>query len=393
MKFLRWAMILVFTVSLIVPVVAYWKDIDLPERALFENRRLASLPEMPKTLEDWRNVPRAFGDYWADHFGLRRAFVKFYTVSRYHLGVGLREKVIIGKDGWMYDGSKSSVKVMKNRPLFSEQELQSWGNYLQLQQNRADERGIPYLFVIVPGKSNVYPEFMPAYIKREPDSRTQQLLHYLAVNHPSVQVLDLTPLMLQLKQKHQIYNKQDIHWNLIGAYHSYRAWIDWLNEQGAGFTPREYGPEDIYYSSHPPDFLTKGIIYYNGLVSMLGLQQDPDFFEEQPLYRNIEERCAARTELFLGPWVNDQRPERATDQLFHADACPGKEKRLLIFRDSFTTLIEPFLSEHFSKSVYIKATPSVQMYNHFMEQAQPDFIIEQIVEKLMDRIPEQGVHY
>jgi hypothetical protein len=66
---------------------------------------------------------------------------------------------------------------------------------------------------------------------------------------------------------------------------------------------------------------------------------------------------------------------------------------VLFLRDSFTTLMMPFLGEHFAYATYVYGTPEIHKYTYFEVQARPDYIVEQIVERYLANVPEEGQHY
>jgi hypothetical protein len=391
MVYLRASIILGFLLIILTPIsiiVSGYQEEDTYQ----ENRRLASLPEKPASYEAISNYPRAFEDYWADHFGLRKNLVRYYTLLRLNLGIGLRDKVLVGKDNWFYGGDKSTVSAARNAPLLTEAELTRWGNYLQSQHDKSLAQNAPYLFVIVPNKATLYPEYLPRHIRRNPVSRIDQILEYLATHHPDIDTLDLRPILFDLKKEHQVFHKGDTHWNLIAAYKSYLEIVRWLNQQGADIQPERYDLSDFYLAENV-DFYAADIMYYTGLNAMLGVARDKRFREKQPLIRNFPPRCAHAAPLDLGKWYKPGRNPIGESLSFHANACEKAQQNLLIFRDSFATLMEPFLAEHFAKSVFIYGTPTNNLYAHFSEQAQPDYVIEQIIERFLEKVPEEGVNY
>ena len=77
----------------------------LPRKAVSpdENRRLAAPPAAPRTLEDWRTVPRAVDAFLADHFGFREPMMKAANAGWRQLGgAKTGQGAVEGRDGWLF---------------------------------------------------------------------------------------------------------------------------------------------------------------------------------------------------------------------------------------------------------------------------------------------------
>jgi hypothetical protein len=78
------------------------------------------------------------------------------------------------------------------------------------------ERGVAFLFVIVPSKETIYPEHLPASAPRaRARSRLDEMLEVFASSN--VEYLDLRGPLLQGRKHAQLYDRVDSHWNGHGA--------------------------------------------------------------------------------------------------------------------------------------------------------------------------------
>ena len=62
-----------------------------------EARALAPTPEIPKTFDQWRRLPRALDHFLADHFGLRDPLVRLNGLLRYALTSPTDLRVVYGR--------------------------------------------------------------------------------------------------------------------------------------------------------------------------------------------------------------------------------------------------------------------------------------------------------
>jgi hypothetical protein len=172
---------------------------------------------------------------------------------------------------------------------------------------------------------------------------------------------------LEAKTRERVYQQTDTHWNDRGALVAYQQIIRAVRAR-VPRTPPAWARTDFIAEEHSIEGLD--------LAGMMGLT-----------------RVLREVDLTLVP----RRPRRAR-VIEPAGAKPTDEEgrlvteiddpslpRAVIFRDSFTSRLVPFLSEHFSRVVYL-------WQNDFdaavVTNEQPDVVIQQIVGRhLYDFIP------
>ena len=104
---------------------------------------------------------------------------------------------------------------------FTDNALNEHVSIYQKYSSALDERKIPFLYVIVPGKENVYPEYLSDEITITHQPRSREQLVTSLSKKSNFPTLDLTKTLLHAKKKKQIYFKNDTHWNQMGAYVGY----------------------------------------------------------------------------------------------------------------------------------------------------------------------------
>jgi alginate O-acetyltransferase complex protein AlgJ len=331
-----------------------------------ENRTLASFPHLDGTWTAWRNFPDAFTAYFADSFAFRPMLVHWQAVTRLKLfDVSPSRAVIKGRDGWWFYADDGAMDDYAKAPPFTADELEQWRRTLQDTTDWLRARGIAYLFVIAPDKHQIYPEYMPATIRRALPSRTDQLIAHLAA-HSTVPVLDLRPALLQRKPIERLYHRTDTHWNDRGAYVAYTAIMSSLAPlvsltSSTGALPAlRFAPRDAFDAG---DVRQDGL----DLARTMGLSE-----------------VLAEDDLVLAPRrpraatiVEPLKPEPHGIEARLVTELPDASKpRAIVFRDSFGSGLIPFLSEHFRRAVYLwqnNLDPKVIAAEH------PDVVIQELV--------------
>ncbi|MDQ7832117.1 MAG: hypothetical protein RDU30_10310 [Desulfovibrionaceae bacterium] len=322
-------------------------------------------------------VLRAFnilrGGYLEKAFGFRKLLVKYENYLNYCLlGSSTADlSVVAGPGGWLFlareNPELNTVEDYRGTRLFTPQELAAWTAEFAARRDWLAARGIPYLVVLAPNKQTIYPEKLPArYNQVGPATRTDQLL--AALTGAGVAVLDLRPLLLDLKKTAQAYYRTDSHWTPVGARAAAGDILAALARQLPGLD-----------TTLPADLETVAAPGVGGdLAAMLGLGDcfDEDKFILVP--KGGFQAVRGDASGLAGP--RDVNPADVFER-------PGSGlPRAVIFRDSFGQDLLPFLSEHFSRVVYQWPFPSTaQAPRRFDRELilaeKPDVVVDEIVER------------
>jgi hypothetical protein len=330
---------------------------------LQEKRRLAERPPLRLEPAALAAFPSRFDAYYADRFGLRPELVRWHGIAQLEwLGVSPRPDVLAGKDGWLYLNMEQTIEDHRGLCPFSVAELEGWRRTLDERQDWLAERGIGFLFFVVPNKQTIYPEYLPAGLKRvRPQSRGDQLVDYL-VAHSRVAVLDLRRPLREAKGQERLYQRTDTHWNERGAWVAYREVLTVLQR----WVPAVRAlPRAAFTAAEA--YRTPG-----DLAQMVGLADR--LHEPWLVLWPRSPRRARLTRAGIPP-----RPDLPPDQRPFATECPDASlPRAVMFRDSFAISLVPRLSEHFSRIVYL------WQYNFdpaTIERERPDVVIEELSER------------
>ena len=322
-----------------------------------ENRELAPFPRYDGTFESIARYGNQFGHWFDDHFGFRSTLVRWYGEMRlFVLGTPPSPAVVQGRDGWFYYGEDGSIEDYARAEPLTPAALDNWRDTIVRTRDWLHGRGIAYVFFIAPDKYVLYPEFMPSTIRRVgPTSRTDQLYGRI---HDVGSIVDVRPPLVAAKKVERIYHQTDTHWNDRGAFAAYQAIIAAVRTRSPATQPA-WTRDDFEAEANE----TEGM----DLAGMMGLTRvmreiDLALVPKRPRHARVVEPAGADAMAQEGRLVTE---------------IPGSSQpRAVIFRDSFVSRLVPFLSEHFSRAVYL-------WQNDFdadvIQEEHPDVVIQEIV--------------
>jgi hypothetical protein len=322
-------LIAMFALAIVAPGVGTLLHLD-HETSSGEKRELAPFPTLAPTWASITAFPDGFTRYYADHFAFRTRLVRWQAAFRLNvLHVSPSPTVVDGRDGFLFYADDGALEDYVHEKPFPPEELEAWRLTLQHTQDWLHARGIRYLFVLAPDKHEIYGDLFPDSVHRlHTESRTDELVSYLRA-HSTVDVLDLRPALLAARGRERLYHRTDTHWNDLGAFVGY--------QQIAARVGLQPMPRAAYQEE---DVRTPG----RDLAGMLGLT---DVLSEDDL--RLVPRAGRRARII----------EPAQPNAFFEDAkivttqADTQLPRAVIFRDSFSSALVPFLSEHFSRAVYL----------------------------------------
>lgn len=347
--------LIVFGILLFVPML----HINHGEFSKKEKRRLAVFPTLITENGINAGYGKGFESWFDDRFFLRKQIIHLFDKYRYSLSSDENQKALIGKDGWAFYKGDNSISNYQNATLLSQDELEKITANLNDIQNFAKQNNQRFVFLIGPDKNKAYGEFFSEkYKKQRPDSesRTVQLLNYLKL-HSDVRAVYPLDVINAGKDKGLLYYKDDTHWNDLGAYLAYREMM-----RAIGISPAEV------------DFQLR-IREGNGdIASMIRLKKSVYSRIEYPTIATpLSGQCKAIGKTTLG------------NSNFLC-TNPNRKGKAIVFRDSFTTAVQPYLAETFNE---------VKLYWHHnikdiapSELKQYDVIILESVERAVPRLTE-----
>jgi len=362
------ALITAFVTAITLPLAGLLLKFDAGF-SLQENRTLATRPELKLERAALAEFPARFETYFNDQFGFRRRLIHWLNLGKvFGLGVSSSPKVVLGRDGWLFYGD-IDLDIYRAIQPFTDQQLKDWQAMFEKRRDWLARRGIPYIVVVAPNKSTIYPEFMPAALNRvNPLSRLDQLMDHLG-KHSNLTVIDLRSTLFEARAQRQVYYHTDTHWNYQGAYCGYERIMSEIARllPGIKAMPRtEFQEVAVVVSGKD----------LAGILGLLNAFQEK--FVELRQTRPWKARQVEGGTLFEGPRVWEIKPKHAFERP-HAGL-----PRAVMFRDSFASWFIPFLAEHFSRIVF---SWEYSFDRELVEREHPDVVIQEMVERTLMNEP------
>lgn len=338
-------------------IAAFVLPAFLPRPDLREGRELAPLPVLSTDISEMRAQSDA---YVADNFPARRLLISTLNWARLGLGVSGSEKVLIGRNGWLFYNDGSLLGHSRGIVRLTEAEARLQLTNLQARNDYLRARGAAYLVVAAPLKEAIYPEFAPAWFHLDP-TRYSRALASLAHDAAPGRLLHLEPAVAAAKAAGATtYSRHDTHWTGDGAYAGYVAIMQALREQGLREATRPL--EDFRPNTTNPK-RPRDLAQMIGVASFVPIR-----------YRAYEDRDASA---WRTTWLREGPRDFTAPQIVDTGAS-GKPV-LLMQRDSFSIALLPFLTGHFSK-VILTHIDDGYWRPDLVERFKPDFVILEVQE-------------
>jgi hypothetical protein len=368
------------------PILAW--VLRVPELAnVQEMRALAAWPDWRKTkFEKW---PAAFEAWLVDHFPMRTRVVQWYGLVRHRWMGEPSALVVVGRDDWLFYVGEKTVPDLLGRDRLSDEELAQWHRAIEGRRAWWRERGAEYLLVLVPNKSTVYPEQLPAFLRSQArPGKLDQVTTYFRDKKSPVAVLDLRESLRAAKAKGTIYWPTDSHWNAEGLRAGSAAILAKLGEMNVPLRMRDEGAwskiEQVKREGDCIGLLTMSGRWPLEPVSQLRLNFPPDFRAtttaqaDFPVWKQV------------GPWAAPLAFERDSgvgrtvmlcDSFFRVGGQPGdvnSQSPLILSFRRFVSLWNWAGTSNFA---------GFEMLVDIAEKERPTLVIEQWTERYLRTQP------
>ncbi|MFH1381934.1 MAG: hypothetical protein ABIH70_03475 [Chloroflexota bacterium] len=139
-------------------------------------------------------------------------------------------EVILGKDNWLFFGDPIN-ELMRNGGL-NDNEIDRMVKELVGISDSLEQRGIAFLFLLVPDKYLIYPEFMPD-VYREADVPSSYDRLSEALSQSGIDFIDAKTLLLEKKEEtpYRLYYLRDQNWNELGNFYVMQEILAYLDRK------------------------------------------------------------------------------------------------------------------------------------------------------------------
>jgi len=355
--------VIIFLILIALPIFQDATQIFTLQKLEGENRAIAKMPTV--NLKQLDVFPAQFSSFYNDNFPFRAFFFKFdYRILFKKSPV---QQVIIGKDKWLFSGTKEA-KVYQGETQLSEKEVIHIVQKLETRMKEYDEMGIKFYFVIAPTTFEIYPEYLPSYFLRTRETLTDKVCKQL--QNTDIPFIYLKEELIKNKTAGQLYCKLDNHWNDLGSYFAYKAIVELIKKDF---------PEIPLYSLTDFEWLPKYEKTGN-LINMLNDNFKAIFDEEASFQEKLKDSCKNWFEVekagypciegFPYPWIYEVTGET------HSKELPN----ILIIRDSYFSSVIPFFYNSFSRSVAIFDSWNYKENMDIVSQEHPKIVLLVIYE-------------
>lgn len=284
------------------------------------NEKLSDAPQWTDQEGNWNaDYLSHLSDWIGDRFFLRQELISLDNwLTARGLGTSGEDKVILGKDGWLFFtdtlGSYTGTGGLTDRELYSA------AKNLQLMQLYCRSQGKDFAFLIAPNKNSIYGSYMPDYGVTAENTDAQKLMALL--EDMNVNTVDLFTAFRQVSQP--LYFAHDSHWTSKGA------------ALGADAINAVFGVESDYYGG---DFSQKQR-HDGDLYAMLyPAFTDPEM--DTPYGGALEYTFTGR----------NNKPDSIT-----LETAGSGEGKLVAYRDSFGNLLFPYLADSYAEAYFSRST-------------------------------------
>ncbi|MBM9513033.1 alginate O-acetyltransferase AlgX-related protein [Desulfogranum marinum] len=331
---------------------------------LNELRHPAKFPEFPRSVNDLEQVPSKLEAYLNDRFGFRRLFITVNNYLRVKLGFKTEGKVLVGKDGWLYYTALDVISDFRGVQPLSEADIDLRMRPFRKVRDLMEKRGVKTIFMLVPDKQSVYPEYLPDWVVPLGPSRYDQMVE--AFQKEKFNFLELRPALKADRNLLPTYYKTDSHWNEYGAYVAYHVLMDRMKEMYPDvecLTPRQV------------QFKKKETVGRD-LSRMLYLSE----YMIDQRYKPVFKQANFKIDLYRnGEKVKQSKWWRgnAFDSVVTTDDAKN-DLRILMMRDSFAIDMIPYLVNTFSACMF---TSNSTEFDKVQQEFQPDVFVWQTLER------------
>jgi hypothetical protein len=295
-----------------------------------------------------------FEEFFNDRFNKRDKIVNLYHHAKNIISNNIADySAFRGQDGWWFsEDSFYSIKVLgKTLSPYTNDELQKIAVYLQSVNDWCKKNNKKFYFFIPPNNQRIYPEYFPSFIRKpllNNQQRTQQLLKYLQ-DHTNIKVIYPIDLLIEHKKDGLLYWKTDTHWNELGAFWGYFALMHEIS--------KDFNIKPIVYEN------LKETYYYRGDLSRpyISIEDDKTIYWVPNIMKEYKE--------FI---------ERKQYYIFLENN--SRKYNIVMFRDSFSTLMLPYLGNTFRKVSALGYLELVPKDLEYIKNDNADIVIFEMLE-------------
>ncbi|POT58063.1 hypothetical protein C3432_09070 [Citrobacter amalonaticus] len=285
------------------------------------------------------------------------------------------EKVLIGKEGWLFLGDsfvKTLTKKIQGSSIIAKDMLavskatEAWGDYFKI--NGVQD----FKIIIGPDKDSVYMDKLPKWDRHSPDSILGSLLH----SDNEIYIDTLTPIMVEKGRTDKpLYYHTDTHWNSYGAGMAFNALASTM----------QFKHPDTKW---PGPFTSAHFKTAEGRSGDLAAFLRVKNVKEELVY--LDDRAINKTNIKVFDFKTGRLLSEKRLTVIGAPPTPAlvvsdnalNDDRVLWLRDSYGTAMSPFMSRTFREVLQVhpgKVTP--ELLQIMVKSFKPKYVFITSVER------------
>jgi len=364
---------LLFSITLISLTGHYTSDETTIIRQ--ENRRQNSLEMIGWKRNEISLYFKSVEPYLNDRVAFRSILINnYHRINQKTQLKSENDRIIIGKDGWLFLGNthwnNKMIDQYRGLNKMSVEDLDDWFTYFYGVHKYLESKSIGFYLMFPPDKHRIYPEFLPRELRNKGVNPYDQVHE----TNQNLNIIDLRPVFDSLKKNHTelLFYKTDTHWNRFAAYFAYREFMKHISSR------YELDVIDLTVS----DFTFKPAERTFDLPRLAGMDIPPpdiDVFlkvylstNEMEVKNDMNELSWRKVHPNTGLGIESNPSARNID----------KNKKILIFADSFMSFMVNFMNNTFGEVQYIHHnstdTLSLEM---LVNKHNPDIVLFEVAER------------
>jgi len=319
-----------------------------------ENRFPARFPDY-KSMSTF-SFFKEYEKYYKDNFGLRNQMVTTISYLKFkYLNVSAMapELITVGKENWLFPSEYIYVMLFN---LYTDVQLQRIRTTVEERAIWLGEKGIKYYLIIPPTKGRIYSEYLPELYKNRPHTSKIDQVYECTKGIENLVVVDFRENMIRNKATIEVnlYHRYDTHWNNMGAYIAYHQLMETIKLDFPEVEPNQLIEFNI----------SKAYKYEADLLRNLAIG---DLVPR-------EEICF---DLIAGSKVEEDKPRPYIPTAEFNKSTVSNNLKLMLFGDSFSMAIRPFLAESFQRSAFLWTN---EFLLEAIEEELPDIVVQERME-------------
>lgn len=322
-------LVTLFLVVIFIPATGWLAGWNF-NAGIEEKRTPTPWPTLADLKKDAAGAAKQFENAFSDRFAFRNALIKTDAWLNWKVfGISTTDSVLVGHDGWLFFTGDRSVPLFQGIDRFTDADSAFVTDALEMRHHWLRDQGIASAHVIAPAKESVYPEFMPPGVPRVKQPSSMEAF-FASGGEPQRegQPIDLLTAFAPAKRDGRLlYLRGDSHWNDAGALIAYREIMKRLGLEQSGLSDNKL-QSHVDPTTHP----------YHDLATMLGITDTywRDWPNDSPVITPT------------GGWTFETQTDAAQRRRITTNKSALIDKSVLMFGDSFSEALLPFLAQTFS---------------------------------------------